>query len=108
MWPRWLTAALSGKVSLARAFWVYGLGVSVVYSLLGLLVDEQNAAALAVYLVVGLALGVVQTIILWRCANNSRYRFLGGLMRAATIIAVVLMAIAVYLLWTSPGLSAGL
>src|SRR5215469_16567620 len=98
MWPRWLTDALSGKISLARAFWVYGLGVSLVYSCLEFLIDEQNVTALVVYLVVGLALGVVQTIILWRCAKNSRYRFLGGLIRAGTIFGLVLVAIALYLL----------
>lgn len=107
MWPRWLTDALSGKTSLARAFWVYGVGVSVLYSLLGLLVDEANVAALAAYLAVGLGLGVVQTIILWRCARNSRHRFLGGLIRALTIIGIVLTAIVLYLFLMNPGLITG-
>ena len=107
MWPRWLTEALSGKTSLARAFWVYGVGVSVLYSLLGLVVDEENVAALAVYLAVGLGLGVLQTIILWRCSRNSRYRFLGGLIRAATLIGIVLVALVLCLLLMNPGLLTG-
>jgi hypothetical protein len=66
VWPRWLADALSGKASLASAFWLYGLGVSVVYSLIGLPIDLQNRPALVIYLIVGLALGVLQTVILWR------------------------------------------
>jgi hypothetical protein len=70
VWPRWLADALSGKVSLSRAFWLYGFGISVVYSLIGLLIDMQNLPVVMIYLLVGLALGVLQTIILWRCASN--------------------------------------
>jgi tryptophan-rich sensory protein len=107
VWPRWLADALGGKVSLARAFWVYGLGLSVVYSLIGLFVDIQNVAAAAIYLVIGLALGVVQTIILWRCANNSRFRFLGRLIRTAMIFSLVVVAIVLYVLYINMGLVAG-
>jgi len=106
MRPRWLADALGGKVSLARAFWVYGLGLSVVYSLIGLLVDIQNVPIAAMYLVIGLALGVVQTIILWRCANNSRFPFLGRLVRAAMIFGLVVVAIMLYVLYTNLGLLA--
>jgi len=42
VWPRWLADALRGKPSLARAFWLYGVGISVVYSVIGLLIDTQN------------------------------------------------------------------
>lgn len=66
MWPRWLSDALSGKVPLSRAFWVYGLGVSVAYSLAGLFIDIENPLGLTVCRVAGAALGVLQTIIRWR------------------------------------------
>jgi hypothetical protein len=99
VWPRWLADALSGKVSLARAFWVYGLGVSVVYSLIGLPIDIQNRPVLIVYLVVGLALGVLQTIILWRCASNSRSKFLGRLVRTAMVCGFIVVAIMLYVLF---------
>ena len=48
MCPRWLADALSGKVSLARAFWLYGLGLSVAYSLIGALIDLQDRPAVAI------------------------------------------------------------
>ena len=101
MWPRWLADALSGKVSLGRAFWLYGLGVSVVYSLIGLPIDLQNRPAITIYLVVGLALGVLQTIILWRSAPNSRSKFLGRLVRTVTVFGLLVVVILLYVLFTN-------
>ena len=101
MWPRWLADALSGKVSLSRAFWLYGLGISVAYSLIGLPIDIQNRPVITIYLIVGLALGVLQTIILWRCAPNSRSKFLGRLVRTAMVFGIILVAIMLYVLFTN-------
>jgi len=104
VWPRWLTDALNGKVSLARAFWVYGLGVSVAYSLLAGFIDIENRPALIVYLLLGLALGIAQTLILWRCAFNSPSRFLGRLTRTAVVVGLVIMVpLTLYLLFADPG-----
>ena len=101
MLPAWLAEALSGRISLTRAFWLYGLGVSVGYSLIGLLVDMQSFPAVMIYSVVGLALGVLQTIIMWRCAANSRSRFLARLVRAIMVFGLIVMAIMLYLLFTN-------
>lgn len=104
MWPPWLADALSGKVSLSRAFWLYGFGISVVYSLIGALVDIQNLPVVMTYLFVGLVLGVLQTIILWRCASNSRSKFLGRLVRAVMVFGFIVVAIMLYVLlrnWNS-------
>jgi hypothetical protein len=102
--PRWLADALSGKVSLSRAFWVYGLGISVVYSLIGLFIDIENRLGVIVYLLVGTALGVLQTMILWRCAYNSRSRFLGKLVRTVTVLGLIMAAVMLYVLFTNPDL----
>ena len=102
MWPRWLTDALTGKLSLARAFWVWGVGVSVGYSLIGAFIDVEHTLALTVYLVLGLALGVVQTVILWRSASNSRSKFLIRLVRAVVIVGLIVTALTLYLLLTNP------
>jgi predicted membrane protein len=98
---RWLADALSGKVSLSRAFWVYGLGISIVYSLIGLLIDIQNPVEDTVYLLVGAALGVLQTIVLWRCADNSRSRVLGRLVRTVVVLGVIMVAVMAYMLLTN-------
>jgi ABC-type spermidine/putrescine transport system permease subunit II len=99
VWPRWLADALRGKPSLARAFWVYGVGISVFYSLIGLLIDTQNLVVATVYVLFGIALGVLQTIVLWRCAYNSRSRFLGRLVRTAMVSSLILLAIVLCVLF---------
>lgn len=100
MRAQWLADALRGKVSLSRAFWVYGLGVSVAYSLIGLLIDVENHLGVIVYLLVGAALGVLQTVILWRCAYNSRSRFLGRLVRTAVLFGLLIAVVMFYVLFT--------
>ena len=99
MWPRWLTDALSGKASLARAFWVYGLGISVAYSLIELFIDAENALVATSYMLVGVVLGVLQSIILWRCAYNSRSKYLGRFVRTGIVCGFIAMAIVLYLLY---------
>ena len=99
MWPRWLIDALSGKASLARAFWVYGLGISVAYSLIELFIDAENPLVSSFYMLVGVVLGVLQSIILWRCAYNSRSKFLGRFVRTGIVLGFVAMAIVLYLLY---------
>lgn len=101
MCPRWLADALSGKVSVSRAFWLYGLGISVVYSVIGLLIDIQNLPVVVIYSIVGLALGVLQTIVLWRSASNSRSKVVGRLVHTAMILGFVLVAVMVYVLITN-------
>ena len=101
MWPRWLADALSGKVSLSRAFWLYGLGISVAYSLIGLLIDIQNLPVVAIYLAVGLALGVLQTIILWRSASNARSKFWSRLVHTVMVLGFIVVAIMLYVLFTN-------
>jgi hypothetical protein len=102
--PHWLADALSGKVSLSRAFWGYGVGISVVYSLIGLLIDTQNRLGVIVYLLVGTALGVLQTVILWRCAYNSLSRLRGGLLRTVLVFGLLMVAIMLYVLLTNADL----
>lgn len=104
MRPQWLADALSGKVSLSRAFWVYGLGLSVAYSLVGLFIDLENLRSVTVYLLVGTLLGVLQSIVLWRSAYNSRSRFLGTLVRTALVFGLLFTAVVLYVLFTNSAL----
>ena len=98
---QWLVDALRGKVSLSRAFWLYGLGISIVYSLIGLFIDIQNLPAIVIYGIVGLALGVLQTIILWRSASNSRSRLLARLVHTVMILGFIVAGIMLYVLFTN-------
>jgi hypothetical protein len=96
MWPRWLTDPLSGKTSLARAFWLYGFGGSIAFSVIALLFPA-TPAGYGLYVVLGLAVGIFQTVILWRCAPNSRSAFLGRLVRTGIVVGVIMTPIMLYL-----------
>ena len=100
MWPRWLTDPLTGKTSLGRACWLYGLGGSLVYSVIGLLFPETRAG-LTVYVLLGLAIGILQSVILWRCAPNSRSALVGRFVRTAVIIGLILVPVMLYLLFSN-------
>jgi uncharacterized protein YacL len=100
MGPKWLTEALAGRVSLARAFWLYGIGVSVGYSAIGAFIDVTHPVAVTIYLVLGLVVGLVQTVILWRSAKNSPSRFLGRLVRIAVIVGLIMIPVMLYLIYT--------
>jgi hypothetical protein len=100
VWPRWLTDPLAGKTSLGRAFWLYGVGGSILYSVVALLLPE-TPSGFAVYVLLGLALGVLQSLILWRCAPNSRSAFLGRLVRASVVVGLIMVPLVLYLLFTS-------
>ena len=95
-----MTDALSGKVSLARAFWLYGVGVSVGYSAIAVFIDLTKPVAIAIYTVLGLVLGLVQSVILWRSAKSSPSKFLGRLVRILVIAGLLLTLVMVYLLYT--------
>ncbi len=101
MWPRWLTDPLTGKISLSRAFWLFGLGGSVAYSIIGLLFPE-TIAGFTVYVLLGLAIGILQSVVLWRCAPNSQSTFLGRLTRTAVVVGLILVPVMLYLLFTNP------
>jgi hypothetical protein len=102
MWPQWLTDPLTGKTSLARAFWLYGLGGSILFSALGALLSPESTLGVALYFAAAIVLGLLQSFILWRCAFNSRSAFLGGIIRASVVGALIGLSIAVYLIFRNP------
>jgi len=103
MWPEWLSDPLRGKTSLGRAFWGYGLGVTVAYSIIGWLLGPTKLSTVIAYTLIGLALGVLQSVILWRCAPNSRSAFLGRLVRIGVVVGLILVPLMVYVMISDPG-----
>jgi len=79
----------------------YGLGGSLGYSVIGLLFPETTAGYI-VYMSLGLAIGLLQSVILWRCAPNSRSAFVGRFVRTAVIVGLILVPVMLYLLFTNP------
>jgi hypothetical protein len=102
MWRRWVIEPLKGKVSLGLAFWGYGLGVSVVYSILVWLLNPTTVPSIVAYTLIGLILGVLQSVILWRCAPNARSAFLGRLVRTVTVVGLILVALMLYVIIKNP------
>jgi hypothetical protein len=73
MWPDALAEPLRGKTSLWKVIWIYGFGASVVYTLLGWMFVPETPLGITVYFLFGLALGILQSVMLWQCAYNSRF-----------------------------------
>ena len=100
MWSA-LTDPLRGKTSLWKVIWIYGFGVSVVYSVLGLLVPE-TPLGIGVYVLLGLLLGVVQSAMLWKCAYNSKFPAAGRWLRIMVIVGLVAMPLMLYVVFKNP------
>jgi uncharacterized membrane protein YvlD (DUF360 family) len=67
-----------------------------------LFIDAENPLVATFYMLVGVFLGILQTIILWRCAYNSRSKFLGRFVRTGIVFFVfgsIAMAIVLYVLY---------
>jgi hypothetical protein len=60
----------TGKTSLARVFWLYGLLGSIVVSAIGLAFDSSNVFAMRSYTLFGLLFSVYVTIGTYQCAGN--------------------------------------
>jgi hypothetical protein len=102
-WQR-LTDPFRGRASLAQAFWLYGCGVSVGYVALGWLLEPRTPVAILMFLLVGIAIGLVQSVVFWQCAFNSRFRSLGVLLRAWVILGVLSVPVILYAVFKYPEL----
>jgi hypothetical protein len=102
MWPKSLAEPLRGKTSLWKVIWIYGFGASVVYTLLGWVFAPETPLGVGLYFVLGLALGVVQSVMLWQCAYNSRFPAAGRLLRALVVIGLLLVPLMLYVVFQHP------
>ncbi len=101
MW-RYLTDPLKGKTPLWKVIWVYGFGVSLVF---GLLEPVFGAGGRGAYFALGLLIGIVQSVMVWQCAYNSRYRRYGHVLRVLVVIGLLLIPLVLYALWKHPELA---
>jgi hypothetical protein len=102
MWPQALTDPLRGKTSLWKVIWIYGFTASVVYTVLGWLFVPETPTGIGVYVLAGLALGIVQSVMLWKCAYNSRYPAAGRLLRLVVLVGLLTIPLMLYVLFTHP------
>jgi hypothetical protein len=101
MWTA-LTEPLRGKTSLRKVIWIYGFGVSVVYTVLGWILVPETPIGISVYTLLGLALGIVQSAMLWKCAYNSRFPSAGRLLRIVVVAGLLTIPLMLYVLIRNP------
>ena len=101
MWSA-LTDPIRGKTPLWKVIWVYGFGVSVVYTVLGMILVPETPVGIGVYILLGLALGIVQSVMLWKCAYNSRYPSAGKLLRIVAVAGLLVIPLMLYVLFKNP------
>ena len=102
MWPNVLAEPLRGKTSLWKVVWIYGFGASVVYTLLGWMFVPETPFGITVYFLFGLALGVLQSVMLWQCAYNSRFPTAGRLLRGVVVVGLLMVPLMLYVLFRHP------
>jgi len=101
MWSA-LSDPMRGKTPLWKVIWVYGFGVSVVYTVLGMILVPETPVGIGVYILLGLALGIVQSVMLWKCAYNSRYPSTGKLLRIVAVAGLLAIPLMLYVLIKNP------
>jgi hypothetical protein len=102
VWLHVLTDPLRGKTSLRRVIWLYGFGASIVYSVMGLIFVPETPLSIGVYVLFGLALGIVQSVMLWKCAYNSRFPATGKLIRVVAVAGLLTVPLVLYVLFNHP------
>ncbi len=102
MW-RFLTDPLQGQWPLGRAIWIYGFGLSSAYLLIEPLFTASTLAH-GVYYALGLAIAVLQSVIIWRCSYNAKSPAYGRFLRALIVVGALLTVLLLYLLWRDPAL----
>jgi hypothetical protein len=105
MWRSFFLDPLHGRTALWRVIWIQGFGVSVVYALLGSVFVPSTRTATGAYLFGGLALGLLQSVMLWQCAYNGRSRRAGTVLRVLVLLGALLMPLVLYLWWRHPKLA---
>jgi hypothetical protein len=102
MWSQALTDPLRGKTALRKVIWIYGFGASIVYTVLGWIFVPETPAGISVYFLLGLALGIVQSVMLWKCAYNSRFPTAGRLLRVLVVVGLLTVPLMLYVLINHP------
>ena len=102
MWPKSLAEPLRGKTSLWKVIWIYGFGASLVYTLLGWVFAPGTPVGIGLYFVLGLALGIVQSVMLWQCAYNSQFPAAGRLLRLIVVIGLLMLPVMLYVVFRHP------
>jgi hypothetical protein len=78
-------------------FWLYGIVGSLLYGALELFLNPENQFLMKVYTILGLIYSVYVTVGIYRCADNSRSRWMARSARVGAIISLLLLPVLTYL-----------
>lgn len=92
-----LKEPLQGKTSLSRVFWLYGVLGSLLYGAVELFLNPENQFIMRLYTIVGFIYSVYVSIGIYRCAGNSRSRWVAQSARIGAIATLILLPILTYL-----------
>jgi hypothetical protein len=88
---------LRGKTSLSKVFWLYGVLGSLLFGSLELFLNPENQFVMKAYTIIGFFYSVYVTVGIYRCADNSRSRWMARSARVGAIITLVLLPVLTYL-----------
>jgi hypothetical protein len=92
-----LKEPLQGKTSLSRVFWLYGIVGSLLYGSLELFLNPENQFVMRVYTLLGFVYSVYASIGIYRCAGNSRSRWVAQSARIGAVLTLLLLPVLTYL-----------
>jgi hypothetical protein len=88
---------LRGKTSLSKVFWLYGMLGSLLFGSIELFLNPENQFVMKVYTILGLIFSIYVTVGIYRCADNSRSRWMARSARVGAIITLFLLPVLTYL-----------
>jgi hypothetical protein len=88
-----LLAPLKGEVSLASAWWLYGLAVNAVGLILVAAARAMTDATNLLPAIVALPVSIYWAVGIWQCAYNCKFRSLGTYIRVCVAVAFLGMVV---------------
>lgn len=102
MWNHFLLDPLRGKTPLLHVVVGCFVANGVLFLPLALLQPRGNVAVLAAVFA-GLAVGLVESVMVWQCAFNSPFRHLGVFLRVSVAVSWISLPIFLYAAISNPG-----
>lgn len=96
---RFLTDPLAGRTPIGRVVWVYGLLGSLLYGVLGLLIDVGDVRTAHLYTLGGLIYSLWVTVATYQCARNCKTAFGRRVVRVCAVASLLLLPVGTYLEW---------
>jgi hypothetical protein len=101
MWQRYLIDPLRGRTPLWKVIWIYGFGVTIALLLAEPLFTGSRLLH-GLYYAFGTVVGILQSVMLWRCSYNAKSRAYGAFLRIVVVVGILMIPLVLYTLWRHP------